>query len=106
MADWVRDKALMQITSSLGADALIPTYLVADEQISHPFGFEIMAVSHNGVIDPNSILNLPILGDTDGQVPRTAGRRRAGHSTRPAWGGQVKPVDRRESTARQVPSGE
>lgn len=32
MADWVRDKALMQIASSLGADALIPAWFAAGEQ--------------------------------------------------------------------------
>jgi len=80
MADWVRDKALMQITSSLGVDALIPTYLVADEQISQPFNSEIMAVSQVGVIDPNNIFNPPLCvipRDADRPLRRMTGRCRA-----------------------------
>ena len=50
----------MAMTSSLGTDALIPTHLVAHEEISQPFNFEITAVSQIGVIDPNDILNLAV----------------------------------------------
>ena len=60
MADWSRANALMLMTSSLGTDALIPTHLVASEEISQPFNFEITVVSQSGVIDPNSILNQPV----------------------------------------------
>jgi type VI secretion system secreted protein VgrG len=60
MADWSRATALMAMTSSLGTDALIPTHLVAREEISQPFHYEITAVSQIGVIDPNNILNLPV----------------------------------------------
>src|ERR1035438_6316650 len=61
MADWVRDKALMSITSSLGTDALIPTHLTATEEISQPFRYEITAVSQIGVIDGNNGLG-PVVG--------------------------------------------
>ncbi|MSP00700.1 MAG: type VI secretion system tip protein VgrG [Acetobacteraceae bacterium] len=57
---WDRAKALMSMTSPLGTDALIPTYLSADEEISHLFQFEIHAVSQKGVIKPEDILNMPV----------------------------------------------
>jgi type VI secretion system secreted protein VgrG len=70
MAAWVRDNAMMSMTSPLpGADALIPTQMVADEGISRPFRFEITAVSQQGVFDPNKLLNQPVcvtLRDTSG----------------------------------------
>jgi len=59
MADWVRDKALMSMTSALKTDAFIPTYLVAHEEISQTFTFEIQAVCQLGVIDPTQVLNQP-----------------------------------------------
>jgi type VI secretion system secreted protein VgrG len=68
---WVRDKALMAMTSPLGGDVLIPTHLAADEAISRPFRFDIMVVSQNGVIDPNTLLNQPVcvtLQGADGPV--------------------------------------
>src|SRR3954454_18590930 len=71
MADWVRDKAMMSMTSSLGADMLIPTRLTAEEAISEPFCFEITAISQKGVIDANDILNQAVcvtLRDADGPV--------------------------------------
>jgi type VI secretion system secreted protein VgrG len=60
MADWIRNKALMSMTTTLGADALIPTHMVADEKISHPFSFEITVVSQIGVVAPDDILNLAV----------------------------------------------
>ncbi|HEX3991247.1 MAG TPA: type VI secretion system tip protein TssI/VgrG [Acetobacteraceae bacterium] len=74
MATWVRDSAMMSMTSPLGDDALIPTKLVAEEAISQPFRFDITAVSQNGVFDPNSLLNMPVcvkLQDTSGTSPTT-----------------------------------
>jgi type VI secretion system secreted protein VgrG len=72
MADWVRDSALMSMTTTLGtADALIPTYLTADEEISQLFSYEILAVSQTGVIDPDKILNTAVcvtLRDANGPV--------------------------------------
>ena len=69
MAAWVRDSAMMSMTSPLGDDALIPTKLVAEEAISQPFRFDITAVSQIGVFDPNKLLNMPVcvtLQDTSG----------------------------------------
>ncbi len=69
MAAWVRDKAMMSMTTPLGSDALIPTHMAADEGISRPFRFEIVAVSQKGVLDPDQLLNQPVcvtLQDTDG----------------------------------------
>ena len=57
---WDRSKALMFMTSPLGADALIPTYLAADEEISHPFAFRILAISQKGAIKPDDLLNMPV----------------------------------------------
>src|SRR5580698_5070017 len=69
MATWVRDSAMMSMTSQLGDDVLIPTRLIAEETISQPFRFDITAVSQNGVFDPNSLLNMAVcvtLQDTSG----------------------------------------
>jgi type VI secretion system secreted protein VgrG len=61
MADWVRGTtSLMSMTSPLSGSAPIATYLVADEQISQPFNFEISIISQNGPIDPNAILNMAV----------------------------------------------
>ncbi len=60
MAAWVRDSATMSMTTPLGADALIPTKLVAEETISQPFRFEITAVSQSGVFDPDKLLNMAV----------------------------------------------
>src|SRR3954447_2737349 len=57
MADWVRHKALMSMTSPLAKDALIPTHMIATEEISHPFNYEIAAVSQVGVIKKDDLLN-------------------------------------------------
>ncbi len=68
MADWVRDKALLSMTSPLAADALIPTHMIATEEISHPFNYEIAAVSQVGIIPKDDLLNKPVCvilrGDT------------------------------------------
>jgi len=71
MADWDRSKALMSMTSPLGPDALIPTYLAANEELSHTFIYEIRVVSQNGVIKPDDILNMPVcvtLQNADGPL--------------------------------------
>ena len=39
MAVWVRDRALMSMNTTLGADVLIPTNMLAHERISEPFLF-------------------------------------------------------------------
>ena len=68
---WDRSKALMFMTSPLGADALIPTYFAADEEISHPFAFRILAISQKGAIKPDDLLNMPVcivLRNADGPI--------------------------------------
>jgi len=57
---WDRSTALMSMTTPLGGDALIPTYMVADEEISHPFQFRLQAVSQQGAIAPDDLLNKPV----------------------------------------------
>ena len=60
MPAWSRANASMAMTSPLGDDVLIPISLSAQESISQPFQFEVVTVSQNGVIDPNSLLNNPV----------------------------------------------
>jgi type VI secretion system secreted protein VgrG len=59
MATWARQTALMTMSSPLGDDQLIPISLVANEQISQPFTFDVHAVCQQGVVDPNTLLNQP-----------------------------------------------
>ena len=60
MADLVRDEALMSMNTTLGGDALIPTYMLAEEAISHTFEYTIHAISQKGAIKADDILNHPI----------------------------------------------
>jgi type VI secretion system secreted protein VgrG len=69
MAAWVRDNAMMSMTSPLGPDALIPTKVVAEEAISEPFRVDVTAVSQVGIFDPDKLLNMAVcltLQDTSG----------------------------------------
>jgi type VI secretion system secreted protein VgrG len=59
MPTWVRDKALLAMTSPLGDDNLIPIALSAQEAISTPFQFSVHAVSQKGIIDPDELLDKP-----------------------------------------------
>ncbi len=59
MATWARQTALMTMSSPLGDDQLIPISLVANEQISQPFTFDVHAVCQQGVVDANTLLNQP-----------------------------------------------
>ena len=59
MPTWARQTALMTMSSPLGDDQLIPISLVANEQISQPFTFDVHAVCQQGVVDPNTLLNRP-----------------------------------------------
>ena len=60
MAAWSRSRALLTMTSPLGADTLIPLSLDAREAISEPFEFDLRVVSQQGRIDPDSLLNHPV----------------------------------------------
>ncbi len=57
MPAWTRDSAMLTMTSPLGADALVPIALSAQEAISQPFHFTVQAVCQSGVIDPDQLLN-------------------------------------------------
>ncbi len=59
MATWSQSAALLRMSSPLGEDALIPISLVANEQISQPFTFEVRAICQRGLIDSNSLLYQP-----------------------------------------------
>ena len=59
MAAWSQSDALLKMSSPLGDDALIPISLVANEQISQPFTFDVKAISQHGVIDPDRLLYQP-----------------------------------------------
>jgi type VI secretion system secreted protein VgrG len=59
MATWNRNNALMTMSSPLGDDQLIPVSLVANEQISQPFTFDVRAISQRGIIDADSLLYQP-----------------------------------------------
>ncbi len=59
MPTWSRDNAMMSMTSSLGADELIPISLTATEQISQPFTFELRVISQKGIINPDDLLYHP-----------------------------------------------
>ena len=56
---WSRTKALLTMTSPLGEDVLIPTSLAAEEGLSQTFSFKVEAVSQNGSVDPDKLLNQP-----------------------------------------------
>jgi type VI secretion system secreted protein VgrG len=60
MPDWSRDKAMLTMTSPLGANALIPIGLSAQEAISSPFQFDVTVVSVQGTFDPDKLLNQPV----------------------------------------------
>ena len=61
MPDWVRDKAIISMTSTLsGADALIPTSVSIHEQISYCFQVGISVVSQIGEIKQTDLLNQPV----------------------------------------------
>src|SRR4051794_7397358 len=55
-----RPRALMSLTSVLGAGALIPTAAVAEEAISRPFRLRLELVSPDGAIDPGRMLDSAI----------------------------------------------
>ncbi len=60
MPDWTRTKAMLTMTSPLGADVLIPVSLSTHEAISTPFLFNVEAVCQQGTVDPNQLLHQPV----------------------------------------------
>jgi type VI secretion system secreted protein VgrG len=61
MATWVRDKALMTLTTPIeGSDFFVPITFSAQEVISQPFRFELDVAVHTGFMDDTgSVLNKP-----------------------------------------------
>ena len=59
MATWSQSTALLRMSSPLGGDQLIPISLVANEQISQPFTFDVHVHCQQGVIDPDKLLYQP-----------------------------------------------
>lgn len=57
MPTWSRAKASLTMTSPLGADVLIPTFVSAREVISQTYFFDVHVVSQNGAVDPDKLLN-------------------------------------------------
>jgi type VI secretion system secreted protein VgrG len=47
------------MTCALGADALVPLEITAEERLSEPFSFNVGAVSQHGIIDPDKLLYQP-----------------------------------------------
>ena len=59
MAAWSPSTALLRMSSPLGGDQLIPISLVANEQISQPFTFDVHAICQLGVINTDDLLYQP-----------------------------------------------
>lgn len=54
-----RDRALLSITSPLGADVLVPVAMRAEEALSAPFRCTVDLVSTREAIDPDDLLHQP-----------------------------------------------
>jgi len=59
MPAWSRAKTSLTMTSPLGADALIATFLSAQEGISQTFFYDVHVISQSGPVDPDKLLNNP-----------------------------------------------
>jgi type VI secretion system secreted protein VgrG len=59
-ATFLRDHALMSMTSPLGANVLVPTALELEEGLSEPFLCTLDMVSARQSIDPNDLLHQPV----------------------------------------------
>ena len=72
MADWSRDTATLVMTSPLGDDVLIPLAVTASEMISQPYEFIVDAVSQQGEVKPDDVLNQPVTVtlQSDGEAVR------------------------------------
>ena len=54
-----RSKSLLQLTSPVGTDVLIPTFLSGHEEIGRPYAYKLKLVSEDSTIDPNRLLHQP-----------------------------------------------
>lgn len=59
-ATFLRDRALISMTSPLGANVLVPTALQLDEALSEPFLCTLDMVSARESIDPDDLLHQPV----------------------------------------------
>jgi type VI secretion system secreted protein VgrG len=59
MTTWSRRTAMINMSSPLGDDTLIPISLAAKEHISEPYTFDVRAVCQQGLVDPDTLLYQP-----------------------------------------------
>jgi type VI secretion system secreted protein VgrG len=59
MPTYDRSHSILQMTSPLGGDVLIPTAISGYEAISQPFSYRIQIVSEQSDISPDSVLHQP-----------------------------------------------
>jgi type VI secretion system secreted protein VgrG len=59
MPTYDRSHSILQMTSPLGTDVLIPTAISGYEAISQPFSYRIRIVSEQSGINPDSVLHQP-----------------------------------------------
>jgi len=59
MARFDRSHSILQMTSPLGTDVLIPTAVSGHEAISQPFSYRVQIISETANISPDSLLHMP-----------------------------------------------
>lgn len=59
MARFDRSRSILQMTSPLGDDVLVPTSVSGHEAISQPFSYRVQIISEQGDIDPDQLLHQP-----------------------------------------------
>ena len=59
MPTYDRSHSILQMTSPLGTDVLIPTAISGYEAISQPFSYRVQLVSEQSGINPDSVLHQP-----------------------------------------------
>ena len=59
MSGFDRSHSILQMTSPLGDDVLVPTSISGHEAISQPFSYRVQMVSTQSGIDPDSLLHQP-----------------------------------------------
>ncbi len=72
MSGYERSHSILQMTSPLGADVLIPTAISGQEAISQPFSYRVQMVSQKADIDPRTVLHQPgcVILRRDAEVAR------------------------------------
>lgn len=59
MPSFDRSHSILQMTTSLGRDVLVPTSISGHEAISQPFSYRVQMVSEQPGIDPDALLHQP-----------------------------------------------